>query len=101
MNNNNGNFIQAFYNWYRSAIRHPVWGWVIGLATIGYLVSPFDISPDFIPVIGWIDDGILATLLITEVSSIAMAYLKKSSTGDVAGGTVDTEDANVIDVEVS
>ena len=96
MNNKNNNPIQAFYSWYRSAIRHPVWGWVIGLLTVAYLVSPIDISPDFIPVIGWLDDGILATLLITEVSSLAMDYLKRGKVGE---GTTVAEADDTIDVE--
>lgn len=46
--------------------------WLIGLA-IAYLISPIDIIPDFIPVLGQLDDFIIvpslifvATLLIPE-----------------------------------
>ena len=37
---------------------------LIGL-TIGYLLSPIDLIPDFIPVLGILDDLILVPLLIT------------------------------------
>jgi len=39
-------------------------------------VSPLDISPDVFPVIGWIDDGLIASLLISEVSQLMASQLK-------------------------
>ena len=97
----NNNLIESFYGWYRGALRHPKWRWAIILGSALYLISPIDISPDLIPVIGWIDDGILATLLITELSSLAMDFLKKGDGTEVADASVETEDSPVIDVEVS
>jgi uncharacterized membrane protein YkvA (DUF1232 family) len=69
--------VQSFYSWYRSTLRNAKYRWIIIAATLVYLVSPFDIAPDFIPVIGWIDDGVVATLLVTELSQIALEFLKK------------------------
>jgi uncharacterized membrane protein YkvA (DUF1232 family) len=69
--------VQSFYSWYRSTLRNAKYRWIIIAATLLYLVSPFDIAPDFIPVIGWIDDGVVATLLVTELSQIALEFLKK------------------------
>ncbi|SHM20039.1 YkvA family protein [Flavobacterium xinjiangense] len=37
---------------------------IIGL-TVGYLLSPIDLIPDFIPVIGYLDDLLIVPLLIT------------------------------------
>ncbi|MEO0768525.1 MAG: YkvA family protein [Cyanobacteria bacterium J06649_4] len=94
---NNNNLIESFYSWYRGAIRHPKWRWAIILGTAFYLISPIDISPDLIPIVGWLDDGILATLLVTELSSLMMDYLKK---GNSSEGTTTVADADdVIDVE--
>lgn len=92
---NNNNLIESFYNWYRGALRHPQWRWAIILGTAFYLISPIDISPDIIPIVGWLDDGILATLLVTELSSMAMSYLNK----DKSEGTTVADAEDAIDVE--
>mgnify|MGYP001050121821 CR=1 FL=1 len=89
--------IQAFYNWYRRTIRNAKYRWLIILGTLGYLLLPFDIAPDFIPVIGWIDDGILVTLLVTEVSQMMMEQLNKRR---VSRDSQTTADAPPIDVPV-
>lgn len=94
----NNNLIESFYNWYRGALRHPKWRWAIILGTALYLVSPIDISPDLIPIVGWIDDGLLATLLVTELSSLAMDYLKKDKSGTETTTTV-ADGGDIIDVE--
>lgn len=69
------NVSQSFYGWYKSTLRNPKYRWAVLLGSLVYLLSPIDISPDFIPVIGWIDDGLVATLLIAEVSQIATEFL--------------------------
>ncbi len=48
---------------------------LIGL-TVGYLLSPIDLIPDFIPVLGWLDDLLIVPLLITwSLKSIPAAVL--------------------------
>lgn len=70
------NFSQSFYSWYKSAIRNKKYRGAIVVGSLLYLLSPIDISPDFIPILGWIDDGIVATLLVTELSQMAAEFLK-------------------------
>ena len=53
--------IQSVYNWYRDTIRNPKYRWWIILGTLVYLLSPFDISPDFLPILGEIDDFVLSS----------------------------------------
>ncbi|MEL6137430.1 MAG: YkvA family protein [Cyanobacteria bacterium J06626_23] len=83
-------FAESFYSWYRNTLRNTKYRWLIVLGTVLYLVSPFDIAPDFIPVIGWIDDGIIATLLIAELSQIATEFLtnRNKQTEPIADDTV-------------
>lgn len=38
---------------------------LFGAITVGYALSPVDLVPDFIPVLGYIDDVILLPLLVT------------------------------------
>jgi uncharacterized membrane protein YkvA (DUF1232 family) len=68
--------IQSLYSWYRNTLRNPKYRWWIVLGTIVYLISPFDISPDFLPIIGQIDDVAILTLLVSEVSQMAIEYTK-------------------------
>jgi uncharacterized membrane protein YkvA (DUF1232 family) len=34
------------------------------IAAILYVLSPIDLVPDFIPILGWLDDGVVAVLLL-------------------------------------
>lgn len=88
------NFAQSFYTWYKQTMRHPKYRWLLIGGTLVYLISPIDIAPDFIPVIGWIDDAAIATLLVAELSQVFLGYLNQR------GSTVksDVQDPNNIDV---
>lgn len=43
----------------------PIVAKVIAAVTVGYALSPIDLIPDFIPVLGYLDDVILLPALIT------------------------------------
>ena len=52
------------------AARHPRTPWyakVLAAAVVAYALSPIDLIPDFIPVIGYLDDLIIVPLGITAV----------------------------------
>ena len=93
----------SIYNWYRNTLRHPKYRWWIIGGTLVYLISPIDIAPDFIPIVGEVDDLMLATLLVTELSQMFLARFKanedvpQDSTGkntvEVEAETVATEKA--------
>ena len=69
-------YITALHTWYRNTLRHPTYRWWIILGTVAYLVSPFDISPDLFPIVGWIDDTAIVSLLVAELSQMAVSYVK-------------------------
>ena len=58
------------FGWYRTLMRHSQYRWLTILGSIIYLVSPLDLSPDVIPVLGQIDDVVLLFLLCSAVSQI-------------------------------
>jgi uncharacterized membrane protein YkvA (DUF1232 family) len=77
--------IQSLYSWYRNTLRNPKYRWWVILGTLVYLVSPIDIAPDFLPIVGQIDDVFLLTLLVSEVSGLVIEGWKARK------GNVDTE----------
>ena len=42
--------------------RTPVWIKILALITAAYALSPIDLIPDFIPVLGYLDDIIIVPL---------------------------------------
>lgn len=85
-------------NWFTKLIRNSKYRWLVILGSLVYLVSPLDISPDIFPVIGWIDDGLLATIVVTELSQIALERkrnLKRKSHQTAEKNTIET----VIDID--
>jgi uncharacterized membrane protein YkvA (DUF1232 family) len=57
---------------YSTLIKHPRYRWVVMGASLIYLISPIDFSPDLIPIVGWIDDGVVATLLATGITQVLL-----------------------------
>jgi uncharacterized membrane protein YkvA (DUF1232 family) len=83
--------LEALYNWYRGLLRNPKYRWWVVFGTFLYFVSPFDIAPDFIPGIGQIDDVLLLTLLVSEVSQIAIEGFKARK-GNAESTTTNTSE---------
>lgn len=92
--------LQSLYNWYRNAIRNPKYRWWIILGTLTYLVLPFDIAPDFFPIVGEIDDLVLVTLLLTEVYQMVMERLKsRQKQPDTSSQESKTVDVNAVSLD--
>lgn len=90
--------IQSIYNWYRNTIRNPKYRWWMILGTILYIFSPFDIAPDFIPVIGQLDDIVVLTLLVSEVSQLLIDKAKARK-GETVASAPDNSTENTVDVD--
>ena len=62
---------------YRLVLKHPQTPWVsklfLGLA-IGYLLLPFDLIPDFIPILGQLDDVVIIPVLLY----VALLFIPKT-----------------------
>ncbi len=68
--------VQSVYEWYRNTLRNPRYRWWVILGTLVYLISPIDVAPDFLPIVGQLDDVLLLTLLVSEVSSLLIEGFK-------------------------
>ena len=44
--------------------RAPAAAKIATLLAVAYIISPIDLVSDFIPVLGWLDDGLIAYLLL-------------------------------------
>ena len=61
--------------WFAS--RHPAMPWlpkVVGIVAVAYALSPIDLIPDFIPILGYLDDVILLELAWPAVATEAEDY---------------------------
>ena len=91
--------ITSLYSWYRDTIRNPKYRWWIILGTLAYLISPFDIAPDLIPIVGQLDDFVIVTLLVTEISQLILDSFRSSSQSQKVNVNQDSEDVNTVDVK--
>ncbi|ESA34498.1 hypothetical protein N836_16515 [Leptolyngbya sp. Heron Island J] len=93
--------VKSFYALYRNGLRNPKYRWLVIFGTLTYLLSPIDVSPDVVPLVGWIDDGILLTLLVAEVSQLLFGGFDRSAPAADADAAVqdDDDDGVVVDVK--
>ena len=89
--------VQSIYNWYRNLLRHPQYRWWVVLGTLVYLISPIDIVPDVIPIAGQIDDIMVLTLFMTEISQVVLNYAKSRKDNENAPSPSETD--QTVDVE--
>jgi uncharacterized membrane protein YkvA (DUF1232 family) len=70
--------------------RVPWYAKALGAAVVGYALSPIDLIPDFIPVLGYLDDLILIpagiALLIRLVPAAVMAEMRERAGREFAAG---------------
>ena len=66
--------------------RTPVLAKIFAGITVGYLLSPIDLIPDFIPILGLLDDLIIVPLLI----KFTLTLIPKNVINDIKS-KIDTE----------
>jgi len=70
--------------------RVPWYGRLLAACVVGYAFSPIDLIPDFVPVLGYLDDLILIplgiTLLLKVIPSEVMAECRETAAVAMASG---------------
>lgn len=69
----------------------PLWLKGLMLAVPLYLVSPLDIIPDFIPILGWVDDAIVIPLLVSFIVRLLPRRAEARATRGAKGSVIDGE----------
>ena len=67
--------LKAEFDFYKRLQQHPqtpTFAKAFLWLAIGYLLMPFDLIPDFLPVIGQLDELIIIPLLLFDVASAAL-----------------------------
>lgn len=90
---------QVLQNGIRKALRNPKYRWAAIVAALFYFISPIDVVPDAIPILGLIDDGLIASFLVAEVSQLVMEKLQNRKKHDTYAEVSTIPVNNVIDVE--
>jgi len=68
----------------------PIWIKGLMLLIPAYLLSPIDLIPDFIPILGWVDDAIIIPLLVSFIVSLLPRTVDATRTrSDRNGPTID------------
>jgi uncharacterized membrane protein YkvA (DUF1232 family) len=78
-------------------LRNPRFNWLILLASLVYLISPFDLLPDILPLLGQADDLVLLVFLIYNL----LQNLPKVFTFDQQNNKKEEEDIKTIDVDAT
>ena len=71
-----GKQLKREFEVYRLVLKHPQTPWVAKLflsLAVGYLLLPFDLIPDFIPILGQLDDVVIIPVLLY----IALLFIPK------------------------
>ncbi len=89
--------VESIYNWYRNTLRNPKYRWWVILGSLMYVLSPIDLAPDFLPIAGFIDDGVVLTLLITELYQLALDFAKNRQ--NVSQSTDEKVSTDTVDVD--
>lgn len=85
--------------WY--ALRHPqapLWLKLGCLGLVAYLLSPVDLIPDVIPVLGLVDDLVLLPLAMRWLLRLLPAHIRNEAVRRAQGGAASDDASAVIDV---
>jgi len=81
--------------WRRGA--YPVVPWrtiILGVAALIYFVDPFDLVPDFIPVVGYLDDATVIAFVIESIRRDLDKFLAWENPTTPPGAVLTSEPRN-------
>lgn len=58
----------------RGRYRFSLFTLIVLVLCLAYVLFPLDMLPDFIPFVGWIDDGVLIYLLLQQLKKETVRY---------------------------
>jgi uncharacterized membrane protein YkvA (DUF1232 family) len=70
--------------------RSPVSAKLVAVLALIYVISPFDLVPDVLPILGWLDDGIIAFWLFKLAKRLLPADLLAALQARVDGNNAHT-----------
>lgn len=95
--------MRYLFQGYRRLLTHPKYGLWVLLGSLLYLVSPIDISPDLIPLLGQIDDVALIVLMVSAASQwLTQQFLSEQVAEDELGqddSVTETVDVKAVEVD--
>jgi uncharacterized membrane protein YkvA (DUF1232 family) len=75
--------MRFLFQGYRRLLTHPKYGIWVMLASLLYLISPIDLSPDLLPLLGQIDDVALIVLMLSVATQwLSQQFLQQSPNAD-------------------
>ncbi len=86
--------MRNLFKWYGDALLNPKTRWWVLLGSLVYLLSPIDLAPDFIPLLGQIDDGVLLMLLVSGVSQLLASQFSLDQQPDLNDNAPPSTPAN-------
>ncbi|NEQ43272.1 MAG: DUF1232 domain-containing protein [Leptolyngbya sp. SIOISBB] len=93
--------MRYLFQGYRRLLTHPQYGIWVFLGSLLYLISPIDISPDLIPLVGQIDDVALIVLMVSAASQwLSQQFLNAPAADSNPEDDSVTETVDVKAVEV-
>ena len=76
--------------------RTPWYARLVAICVVGYAFSPIDLIPDFIPILGYLDDLILLPLGIMLVVKLIPPVVLTQARADAEAATADNKPTNWI-----
>lgn len=76
--------------------RTPVGAKILIWLTLGYLFSPIDLIPDFIPVLGILDDIIIVPLMIAWIIKLIPKIVMEDAAEEARNLSPDKEKPNIV-----